>query len=49
MVYKGLLREASMLSFNDAFHLLSILMILIIPLVLFMKRSRDTAQTTGMH
>ncbi len=48
-VYKGLLREASMLSFNDAFHLLSILMILIIPLALFMRKGRDAAQATGMH
>jgi hypothetical protein len=38
-----------MLSFNDAFYLLSILLILIVPLVLFMKRSRDASQTTGMH
>lgn len=37
-IYKGLLREASMIAFNDAFHLLSIMMILILPLVLLMKK-----------
>ena len=48
-IYRALLREASMLSFNDAFHLLSILMILIIPLTLLMRKGKDTAKATGMH
>lgn len=39
-LYGKLLREASMLSFNDAFLLLSGLMILVLPLVFFMKRLR---------
>ncbi len=37
LIYRNLLREASMISFNDAFHLLSILMILVLPLVLLMR------------
>jgi len=40
VIYRGLLRESSMIAFNDAFHLLSILMILILPLVLLMRRGR---------
>ncbi|MCL4476878.1 MAG: DHA2 family efflux MFS transporter permease subunit [Nitrospirae bacterium] len=40
MIYGRLLREASMISFNDAFHLLSVLMILVLPLVLIMRRSK---------
>jgi DHA2 family multidrug resistance protein len=40
MIYGRLLREASMISFNDAFHLLSILMILVLPLVLIMRRPK---------
>lgn len=40
-IYKGLLREASMIAFNDAFHLLSIMMILILPLVLLMRRKKS--------
>jgi DHA2 family multidrug resistance protein len=40
MIYGKLLREASMLSFNDAFHVLSVLMILVLPLVLIMRRPK---------
>jgi DHA2 family multidrug resistance protein len=48
-LYRELLRQASMLSFNDAFHLVSILMICILPLVLLMKRGKGAATTAGMH
>ncbi|MGE5893677.1 MAG: DHA2 family efflux MFS transporter permease subunit [bacterium] len=37
-IYNQLIRQASMMSFNDVFHLLSILMILVLPLVLLMRR-----------
>jgi DHA2 family multidrug resistance protein len=40
MIYNRLLREASMISFNDAFHVLSVLMILVLPLVLIMRRPK---------
>jgi DHA2 family multidrug resistance protein len=40
MIYGRLLREASMISFNDAFYLLSVLMITVLPLVLLMKRPK---------
>ncbi len=47
-IYGQLLRQASMLSFNEAFFLLSICMILILPLVLMMKRGKAETQA-GMH
>ncbi len=39
-LYGQLLRQASMLSFNDAFYLISILMICTFPLLIFMRRNR---------
>ena len=48
LMYRELLRQASMLSFNDAFHLVSIMMISILPLVLLMRRAKE-AQAGGMH
>jgi MFS transporter, DHA2 family, multidrug resistance protein len=47
-MYNELLRQASMLSFNDAFRIVSIIMICVLPLVLFMKRAKATAPP-GMH
>jgi DHA2 family multidrug resistance protein len=41
VIYKELLRQASMMSFNDAFHITSLLMISILPLVLFMRRRKE--------
>jgi MFS transporter, DHA2 family, multidrug resistance protein len=49
VMYRELLRQASMLSFNDAFHLVSIMMICILPLVFFMKRSKGPTSSPGMH
>ena len=49
LIYNQVLREASMLSFNDAFHLLSIIMMLILPLVLLMKKGEAHSPGPGMH
>ncbi len=50
IIYKELLRQASMLSFNDAFYLVSILMISILPLVFFMKRAKYfQSGSSGIH
>ncbi|GBD98280.1 multidrug export protein EmrB [bacterium BMS3Abin07] len=38
LIYGELQRQSHMLAFNDAFYLLSVLMIMILPLVLFMKK-----------
>ena len=49
MLYRELLRQASMLSFNDVFYLVSVLMICILPLVVLMKREKGASTTAGMH
>jgi DHA2 family multidrug resistance protein len=48
MIYSQLIRQASMMSFNDAFALLSVFLVFILPLVLFMKRGRGEAPA-GTH
>jgi DHA2 family multidrug resistance protein len=47
-IYGQLIRQASMLSFNEAFYLLSICMIMILPLVFLMKKGKAESQA-GMH
>ncbi|MFZ5997007.1 MAG: DHA2 family efflux MFS transporter permease subunit [Nitrospirota bacterium] len=48
IIYRELLRQASMLSFNDAFFMVSIIMISILPLVLLMRKGKGGAPA-GMH
>lgn len=48
LIYRELLRQAQMLSFNDTFLITSILMISILPLVLLMRRG-DREGPPGMH
>jgi DHA2 family multidrug resistance protein len=43
VLYERMLREAGMMSFNDVFYLLTVMIILILPLVFFMKRIRHSA------
>ncbi|MDA8078619.1 MAG: DHA2 family efflux MFS transporter permease subunit [Nitrospiraceae bacterium] len=47
-IYGRLIRQAAMISFNDAFHLLSVFMIAILALVFLMKRGKGDAPA-GMH
>jgi DHA2 family multidrug resistance protein len=49
LIYNRLIREASMLSFNDAFYILSIILILTIPFVLLMKKEKRDTPSPGMH
>ncbi|HVP77060.1 MAG TPA: DHA2 family efflux MFS transporter permease subunit [Thermodesulfobacteriota bacterium] len=49
LIYNQLVREASMLSFNDIFYLLSIILILILPLILLMKKGEAHGPGPGMH
>jgi DHA2 family multidrug resistance protein len=49
VIYNELLRQASMLSFNDVFHILSIMMMLILPLVLLMKMGKEDTSGAGIH
>jgi DHA2 family multidrug resistance protein len=45
LIYQRLIREATMLSFNDVFYLLTVLMLLIVPLVYFMRRTPPQKRT----
>ncbi len=49
IIYRELLRQASILAFNDAFLLLSFLMICVLPLVLLMLRPKSSQAPVGMH
>jgi DHA2 family multidrug resistance protein len=49
MIYQQLLRQASMLSFNDVFHLLALMMILILPFILLMKKGKEDISGAGIH
>ena len=48
MTYKNLIREATMLSFNDTFYLLGIMGVCLIPLVYFLRRGAHT-DVGAMH
>ncbi len=47
-LYGQLIKQASMMSFNDAFYLLSLFTVLILPLVFLMKKGRPQA-SEGVH
>jgi len=50
IVHSELLRQSNMLAFNDAFYLLSVLMICIIPMVFIMKKTRyPDSERAGLH
>ena len=48
LIYRELLRQASMLSFNDVFRAVSTIILCIIPLVLLIRRGKTDAPA-GMH
>jgi len=48
LIYRELLRQASMLSFNDVFRLISTIILCVLPLVLLMRRGKTDAPA-GMH
>jgi DHA2 family multidrug resistance protein len=47
VIYNELIRQASMLSFNDVFALLSLAIILVLPLILLMKKSEGHVQISS--
>jgi DHA2 family multidrug resistance protein len=49
LIYNQLQRQASMLSFNDVFFVLSLLMIFVLPLVLLMQQGRPGEAPTGVR
>ena len=48
-IYGRMIKQASMMSFNDAFHLLSVFMICILPLVLLMRSGKGGDVPAAMH
>jgi DHA2 family multidrug resistance protein len=48
MIYRELLRQASMLAFNDTFRVISIVMVCVLPLVLLMRKGKSDI-SPGMH
>ncbi|HET6461912.1 MAG TPA: DHA2 family efflux MFS transporter permease subunit [Syntrophales bacterium] len=48
-IYEEVMREASMMSFNDVFYLLSVMLVLTVPLVFFMQRIYHDAADDKNH
>jgi DHA2 family multidrug resistance protein len=49
VIYGEVVRQASMLSFNDVFHFLSTMILFILPLVLLMKKRKGDTSGGGIH
>jgi len=50
VIFEQLLRQASMMSFNDVFYFLGVMILCMLPFIYFMVRVRyDTAKTPGVH
>ena len=48
-IYGRFLKQASMMAFNDAFFLLSIFLVCILPLVLLMRKGKTDAAEAALH
>jgi len=49
MIYGSVLQQSSMLAFDDAFSVMAVLFLMIVPLMLFMKRSRPPSGPVVME
>ena len=49
VIYSQLIKQATMMSFNDVFYLLSVMTMLILPLVLLMKKGEAHGPGPGIH
>ncbi len=49
LIFSELLRQANMLGFNDAFFMLSVMMLLVLPLVLLMRKGKVGETPPPMH
>ena len=50
LIYNNLLRQAAMLSFNDCFFIISIMMTLVLPFVLLMRKTKEgRSSVMGAH
>ena len=48
IIYEQLIRQATMLAFNDAFYLTCLVMTCVLPLIVLMKRRRH-ARPPALH
>ena len=49
VIYQQLIQQATMLSFNDVFAFLTVMMILILPFVLLMKKGKEDLEAPALH
>jgi MFS transporter, DHA2 family, multidrug resistance protein len=42
LMYKNLIREATMLAFNDTFFVMSVMMLCLVPFVFIMRKASQT-------
>ena len=49
LIYRNLIKQASMLAFDDVFYFLSIMAALVIPFVLLMKRGEQGPPPMSVH
>jgi DHA2 family multidrug resistance protein len=49
VIYSQLIKQATMMSFNDVFYILSVMLALIIPLILLIKKGKEGVSGAGMH
>ncbi|NOX20445.1 MAG: DHA2 family efflux MFS transporter permease subunit [Nitrospirae bacterium] len=49
LIYNELLRQSSLMAFTDAFYLLAVLMIMVLPMVLIMKRPANISTNIPTH
>jgi len=49
LIYQQLLRQAAMMSFNDAFHILSVMTMLVLPLVILTKKGTEDTSEQVVH
>jgi len=49
IIYNNLLQQAAMLSFNDCFFVLSLMLMFVLPFVLLMKKGKEAFSGPGVH
>ncbi len=49
LIFQEMMRQANLFSFNDAFHIASIMMICVVPLVFLLKRPRHDVPAAAVH
>jgi MFS transporter, DHA2 family, multidrug resistance protein len=49
IIYRNLIRQATMIAFNDAFHFVLILILIVIPLIFFLRKPDKIETRPSMH